>query len=82
MNRRRFDKRSYIQSVLVPHDWSMNEAISWVLKHGYVAKKVDTTDNYHRFRQMEPRQGSFYSTISLPNGVKLIRMKSYAAINK
>jgi hypothetical protein len=32
----------------------MDDAIKWILEHGYKVKKVDETKNLYRFRQIAP----------------------------
>jgi hypothetical protein len=44
-----------VQSVLLNRDkFSKKEAFDWVREHGYKADKVDVTNEYYRFRQMNP----------------------------
>jgi len=50
-------------------------ARNWLALHGFKASgKLHTTDDYHRFRQYDPRPYERYITKGLPNhpGVKLI----------
>jgi hypothetical protein len=50
------------------------EAKKWVTSHGFKASKIDTTDQYYRFRQFDPgkcKDGTL-RTISLTKGVKAI----------
>lgn len=48
---------SEVQSILFDvNKFSVGESKAWLKDHGYKYGKVDTTDNYHRFRQLEPDQ--------------------------
>lgn len=38
-------------SVLVPIEYSIEDAADWVLRNGGVVRKIHTTTEYHRFRQ-------------------------------
>jgi len=40
-----------ILSILVPSEYSVEEASDWVKSHGYILRKVHITKKYHRFRQ-------------------------------
>ena len=40
-----------ILSILIPSEYSVEEASQWVKSHGYILRKVHTTKKYHRFRQ-------------------------------
>lgn len=44
-----------IQSVLLKRSkYTLKEAIEWIHKNNYKSSKVDTTDDYYRFRQVSP----------------------------
>lgn len=66
-----------LQSILFPKKrYSVRRARSWLKKKGkrYGKTRLDTTTNYHRFRQLEPRQcvrGSM-RTITLGKGIKAV----------
>lgn len=54
-----------IQSVIFNKDkWNTNQAEGWLNKHGYkisfYGKKVDTTTNYYRYRQIAPHKFKNY----------------------
>lgn len=52
-----FNEASEIQSILFDiNKFDLSSAKSWLKDHGYKYGKVDTTENYHRFRQLEPDQ--------------------------
>jgi hypothetical protein len=40
-----------ILSILVPIKYTLDDATDWVRSHGYIVRKIETTDKYHRFRQ-------------------------------
>ena len=55
--------------------WSVAEAKKWLKDNGYKFGDVDTTDNYHRFRQYEPGKNVRTKTISFGTkgkGIKAI----------
>lgn len=58
-------KPSKVQSVIVPKDrFTKRQAQAWVAEHGFIDPGVDETDDYYRFRQMDPdRQHFKYRTI-------------------
>lgn len=58
-------KPSKVQSVIIPKDrFTKRQAQSWIAQHGFVDPGVDETDDYYRFRQMDPdRQHFKYRTI-------------------
>jgi len=67
-----------VQSIAFNKDtFSLEQAITWVLSHGYKFNKIDETNNQLRFRQFSPdylkRLGfSTYVTKDIGNGVQLI----------
>lgn len=66
---------SAVQSILFPTGkYTIEQARSWLESHGYrTGGKVDTTDNYHRFRQQDPKSFKRLRTISAGSGgIKLI----------
>lgn len=67
-------KSMKVQSVLVPRSkFSKREATAWVRGHGYHVRKVDTTQNYYRFRQRDPGDFKVKRTIPLgDSGVKAV----------
>jgi SNF2 family DNA or RNA helicase len=79
-NPRAFDprpvpSRSEVQTVLFDRRaWSKAAAEAWLRHHGYDARKVDTTEHYHRFRQHDPHHyvpGSF-RTITFTSSIKAV----------
>jgi hypothetical protein len=63
-----------VQSVLIPKTFTLDYAINWLLSQGYSINKVDITDKYWRFRQVEPNTKNRYFTKNLKNGIQLIIM--------
>lgn len=64
---------STVQSVIFPKSvFTQKKAIGWLQKHNYDHDKVDATDNYYRFRQVDPVPGGSFYTVRLHNGVELI----------
>jgi hypothetical protein len=44
-----------IQSVILKKKYfSLEDAIQWVIEHGYKVKKIDETKKFYRFRQITP----------------------------
>lgn len=74
---------SQLQSVILPKiNFTINDAVKWIIEHGYDVKKIDETFNYWRFRQKDPNyltRLGFNKVISkeLPNGVILIIYYKY-----
>jgi len=64
-----------IQTVVLDrHYFTLREASNWIRRHGFHARKVDTTSHAYRFRQHPPtsfREGSF-RTLSLRPGVQSV----------
>lgn len=62
---RRRDGATTIQSLLFPRsDWNLRKARQWTKSRGFRYDRLDTTDNYYRFRQQEPKF-DLYRTITL-----------------
>jgi hypothetical protein len=44
-----------LQSVLFQRQgYNLEDAVRWLFKNGFDVKKIDATQNYWRFRQIEP----------------------------
>lgn len=43
-----------VQSVLIRNVVPLKDAIEWLDKNGFKHSKVDNTENYYRFRQINP----------------------------
>jgi hypothetical protein len=74
----RFKDSTEVQSFLFDRqEWSVTAAKKWLREHGKKTPPVDTTSEYHRFRQAPPFQfekGTF-RTISIgakPKGIKAV----------
>lgn len=64
-----------VQSVLIPKNkFNIIEARSYIRSHGYKLKKIDITENYYRFRQVDPVHGRDFANYKLKNGVILVLM--------
>lgn len=64
-----------VQSVILDNQFfSRAQAKGWIERHGFQAKKIDTTDESFRFRQHEPSEfvGDSFRTITLRPGVKAV----------
>jgi len=74
-NPRPVPSRSEVQTILFDRRaWSKAAAETWLRHHDYDARKVDTTEHYHRFRQHDPSlyaPGSF-RTISFTSSIKAV----------
>jgi hypothetical protein len=73
------NKTHIIQSVLMDKNkYELIDALLYILKNKYKADKIDESDNYYRFRQVEPlildKKGfDKYKTIKgLEEGTKII----------
>ena len=63
-----------VQSVLFDiNKFNVTQARKWLAQHKFKSRgKVDTTDNYHRFRQRPPLQGEIFRTHKAKPGIKII----------
>lgn len=67
--------KSRIQSLLFARDlFEPKEARAWAKEHGFSARKIDTTESFHRIRQRDPDDfdPESFRTIRLTDGVKAI----------
>ena len=66
-----------VQSIAFPkHDWTLYEMESWLARHGYHPMKAEETVSFVRFRIRSPNVRGVYATKVLPNGIRLIMMKT------
>lgn len=57
---------SEIQSVLFKKRyWTEQKAEEWLRKHDFKVYKIDITDKYYRYRQMNPSQFKQFRTIKI-----------------
>lgn len=64
---------STVQSLLFDiHRYTEKQAKRWAQDHGFKYGAVDTTANYHRLRQFEPRHGQPCRTIEFGHGIQAI----------
>lgn len=62
-----------VQSVLFSKDkFSVESAKAWAEKHGFVAHKVDVTDQFIRLRQKQPSRFKDFRTVIFTEGVKAV----------
>lgn len=63
-----------VQSVIFRRDkWTVPTARRWLKQHDFAYdSKVDSTVNFHRFRQYSPKRTEEYRTRVLPGGIELI----------
>lgn len=67
-----------LQSVLFDKKmFSIDQCVNWLLENGFKAEKVDITQNYFRFRQVNPQRlvkEGYKKVITkdLNNGIKFI----------
>ena len=63
--------RGEVQTLMFPRSrYSAGEAKRWAKDHGFRATKVDTTDEYHRLRQRDPKDFDEFRTFELGDGIK------------
>lgn len=72
--KKRRRKPTHVQTLLFPRSqWTPSTAKRWAKAHGYRYGYVDTTENYHRIRQTEPKRGAISRTIDLgSSGVRAV----------
>jgi Mor family transcriptional regulator len=78
----RYRKSTEVQTVLFDKErWTVSAAKKWLRDHGYKTPSVDTTSEYHRFRQLPPSrfQNGTFRTI---NFGKNTGIKSVIAVPK
>jgi hypothetical protein len=63
-----------VQSLLFDRDagWTESKAKAWAKSHGYKYGKVDTTDQYVRIRQFEPKGHKVKRTITFGRGIRAV----------
>jgi hypothetical protein len=72
---KRFTKSTQVQSVIFKRDkWTAKKAQQWLKDHGYNVSPPDSTEEYHRFRQLPPfqMQEDTFRTIPFGKGIKAI----------
>jgi hypothetical protein len=66
-----------LQTILFPRKiFTLPEAILWLTTHNHRHSKVDITQNFLRFRQMQPSSHGNYYTVTLKNGIEMVYEKS------
>jgi hypothetical protein len=76
-----------IQSVIFDKElWSSARAKKWLKDNGYIAPNVDITNNFRRFRQLDPadfpKPQWRYTTHRIPDGIELIIVYKYNDSNR
>lgn len=62
-----------VQTILFPkRRFTVAKAKMWAKKHGYRYGKVDTTKNYHRLRQLDPKKVKVRATITISKDILAI----------
>jgi hypothetical protein len=77
----RFRKSTEVQSFLFDRqEWSVTAAKKWLREHGKKTPAVDTTSEYHRFRQAPPFQFEKGTFRTIPIGAKSNGIKAVIAV--
>jgi hypothetical protein len=77
----RFSKSTEVQSFLFDKQkWSVTAAKKWLSEHNKKVPKVDTTSEYHRFRQAPPFQFQKGTFRTIPIGAKSKGIKAVIAV--
>lgn len=65
---------SYIQAILFDDSlYDTKKALQWLRKHNYTPiKRVHRTNNYLRYRLVEPNDTDRYRTKKITDGIKFI----------
>lgn len=64
---------SVVQSVLInKHNFTLNEAKKWLKENGFRFYKVDETENFYRFRQVEPKGFKYYRIKKITDNIELV----------
>jgi len=62
-----------VQSIIFNKNmYSVNDAMHWLLIHGYRYIKVDETKSYYRFRQYNPKHNEYYRVVAITPSIKFI----------
>ena len=55
--------------------WTTLKSRAWLKKHNYKAiERVKKTKNYYRYRLLSPKKIYIYSSVHLPNHIRLIKV--------
>lgn len=66
-------KSKNVQSVIIDKRfYSLQQAVNYIVQHGYKLEKVDETKNFYRFRQFSPKKYDKYFVKDLKNNIKLV----------
>ena len=62
-----------LQSVLLSRDhYTLAQAKAFIRRNSLKLKKIDTTKNYYRFRQIDPKGFKRFRTKTIKEGVKFV----------
>lgn len=61
-----------IQSVIIKKTMGLKKAIDWIKTHGYTYGKMDETQHFYRFRQMNPSPNFEYATKQITPEIELV----------
>ena len=77
------DASGLLQTILIPTDkFNLMKARKWLKDNNHSYHKIDVTQNFYRFRQIDPTPGNSYYTVSLPDGIDLVYEKPMAKPNE
>jgi len=63
---------SAVQAVLVPRTYTLGEATMWMYTQGYVTTEMTLTEDYYRFKQLQPSLFKRFTLQMVDNDVFLI----------
>ena len=65
-----------LQTILFSYDFfDYNDAIDWLIKHGYRYDFYRTTKNFMRFMQVNPIQNAQFSSKKIASGINFVFQK-------
>jgi hypothetical protein len=64
---------SIVQSVLInKHKYTPKQAIKWLKENGFKFYKIDETENFYRFRQVNPVGFKYYRIKKITDDIELV----------
>lgn len=64
-----------LQTVLIPIAVSLADSRGWLKEHDLNYNSYRSTENYRRFKQVNPIKGAEFYSKTLPNGFELVFQK-------
>lgn len=64
-----------LQTILIPDNWSLLDSREWLKEHEFNYRSYRSTENFRRFKQLNPISGAQFYSKTLPNGVELVFQK-------